>query len=398
MVSSARGYIGQAAGSQGEVVLEGPAPGGAGSRWANTGPMTVGQAGNGTLKLYQGSQVANSDAYVAFESGSMGTVLVTGASGPDAASTWDNSGNLYVGYAGQGTLTITEGGRVESGHGYVGCVAGGSGAVLLSGASSSWHTEGFVYVGSSAPGSLTVNNFGGSPASGGVSASDFDVGFHGVLKGFGFLSGAVQNSGLVAPGDSWGSLDIHGAYLQSAAGTLEIELGGTTPASEYDQLKVHEGATLNGTLEVKLAGSFVPAVSESFDILDWGSLSGTFSTVELPPLPAGRVWDMSQLYTTGVLRVVGISPADFEEDGDVDGGDLLMWQAGFGASGTGTHGGGDADGDLDVDGADFLLWQRHMGSAAGGAPSTSVPEPATLALAMVGLVFACCRCGGHRTR
>jgi T5SS/PEP-CTERM-associated repeat protein len=386
VVASSRGYIGQLAGSQGEVVLEGPAPGGASSRWNSTGALTVGQAGKGALKLYQGSLVANSDAYVAFESGSIGTVLVTGASSPGAASTWDNSGNLYVGYAGNGTLTIADGGRVESGHAYVGYVAGGSGAVLVSGPASSWQAAGFVYVGSSAPGSLTVNNFGGSPASGGVSASDFDVGFEGVLKGFGFLSGAVQNSGLVAPGDSWGSLDIYGAYSQSAAGKLEIELGGTTPASQYDQLKVHESATLNGTLEVKLAGSFVPEANATFDILDWGSLSGTFSTVELPTLPAGRAWDMSQLYATGALRVVGMSPADFEEDGDVDGGDLLKWQAGYGTSGTGAHGSGDADGDLDVDGADLLAWQRELGAAAEAAIVTTIPEPSALAIVVAGLM------------
>src|SRR5690606_628727 len=41
--------------------------------------------------------------------------------------------------------------------------------------------------------------------------------------------------------------------------------------------------------------------------------------------------------------------ADFDNDGDVDGDDLTMWEGGFGNSDA-----GDADGDGDSDGADFL--------------------------------------------
>ncbi len=47
--------------------------------------------------------------------------------------------------------------------------------------------------------------------------------------------------------------------------------------------------------------------------------------------------------------------ADFDSDGDVDGDDFLLWQAGFAIDA-----GGDADGDLDIDGDDFLLWQAEL--------------------------------------
>ena len=80
--------------------------------------------------------------------------------------------------------------------------------------------------------------------------------------------------------------------------------------------------SLAGTLAVSLVG-FTPSAGQSFDILDWGSLSGTFASISLPALP-GLAWDMSQLYSTGVLAVVapGFQAADFDEDGDVDGNDL----------------------------------------------------------------------------
>ena len=77
------------------------------------------------------------------------------------------------------------------------------------------------------------------------------------------------------------------------------------------------------------------------------------------------------------------NPADFDDDGDVDGDDFLAWQASFGVDG-----GGDADGDGDTDGDDFLTWQAEFG---GGAGAFTVPEPSasllTLAvLAIVGLL------------
>jgi hypothetical protein len=78
-------------------------------------------------------------------------------------------------------------------------------------------------------------------------------------------------------------------------------------------------------------------------------------------------------------------PGDFDQDGDVDGADLPLWQAGFGtASGAGAAG-GDADHDQDVDGADFLIWQRNLGTAPPAAVA-GVPEPAATTIALAALV------------
>ncbi len=49
------------------------------------------------------------------------------------------------------------------------------------------------------------------------------------------------------------------------------------------------------------------------------------------------------------------APADFDNDGDVDGNDLAQWESSFGPNAN-----ADADGDLDSDGADFLAWQRQF--------------------------------------
>jgi len=229
---------------------------------------------------------------------------------------------------------------------------------------------------------LEVRNGGVLSAAGGMTLGPF-----GWLRGDGTIAANVSASGLIAPGNSTGAstgtLQITGNLAQSGAlATMHIELASN---SSFDKLAAGGSMTLGGNLDVRLTGGYVPHGSQSFDILDWGigGLSGAFSGVFLPTLGGTLVWDTSQLYTTGVLSVVGppapAFAADFDEDGDVDGADLARWKTGFGAGST--HMQGNADGDLDVDGADFLTWQRQLGSgAATVAVTAAVPEPATLLL------------------
>ena len=92
-------------------------------------------------------------------------------------------------------------------------------------------------------------------------------------------------------------------------------------------------------------------------------------------------------------------PADFNEDGNVDGADLEDWKADFS-----TLTGADADDDGDSDGADFLLWQHQVGQPPppGVTAVTAIPEPAAGVLAGVGLAvlaFGRCRtCSGSKPR
>ena len=69
--------------------------------------------------------------------------------------------------------------------------------------------------------------------------------------------------------------------------------------------------------------------------------------------------------------------ADFDKDGDTDGNDFLIWQAGFSRfSGDATPNQGDANGDGNVDGDDFLMWQAEFGSTApAGAGGEAAPAP-----------------------
>ena len=205
----------------------------------------------------------------------------------------------------------------------------------------------------------------------------------GTLTGNGSIFGNVSNNGAIIPGDSIGSLAIAGTYSQHASGAIAIELGGTAPGLEYDQLLVNGDGTLAGTLAVVLIDDFTPSIGQTFTILTANDVDGTFTTELLPSVP-GLFFDVIYNPQSVVLTVSPAFAADFDEDGDVDDNDLTQWQGDFGVNPL-----SDADNDGDSDGADFLAWQQQLGS---GLPATGdVPEPSAMAILAVALVTPCRR-------
>jgi hypothetical protein len=82
-----------------------------------------------------------------------------------------------------------------------------------------------------------------------------------------------------------------------------------------------------------------------------------------------------------VNPVTPVHSSDFDQDGDVDSDDLIMWHGAYGMNTL-----ADADGDSDSDGRDFLEWQRQYGSGVGPlAASTAVPEPTVIGLVAGGV-------------
>lgn len=102
------------------------------------------------------------------------------------------------------------------------------------------------------------------------------------LIGSGTLAANLVNAGTVSPGNSAGGITVQGDYTQSADGILEIQLGGTTAGTQYDQLTVTGTATMAGTLNVSLIDGFIPQVGDSFTILPYSTRSGGFSALNLP--------------------------------------------------------------------------------------------------------------------
>jgi hypothetical protein len=224
-------------------------------------------------------------------------------------------------------------------------------------------------------------------------SSGSSVTVFGTYSGAG-ISGSANDIHLeadISPGFSPASVDFGGNLEFSSTTRLKIELGGTSPGTQYDQVHVSEQLSLDGLLNVVLINSFVPALGNSFDILDWNTLAGTFSALSLPALGAGLGWDASQLYTSGVLRVVSAGlPGDYNGDGHVDAADYTVWRDHLGQNlalpndatpGTVTQ-------------ADFNVWKSNFGNhlGSGSGSSGAVPEPATLVMILAGtLTISCCR-------
>jgi hypothetical protein len=205
----------------------------------------------------------------------------------------------------------------------------------------------------------------------------------GTLGGGGTVGGDVDNSsGIVAPGNSAGQLTVDGDYTQQSSGTLAIELGGITPGAEHDHLQVTGNAALDGTLSVSLIDGFTPSAGSSFDILDWGTLGGAFSSLNLPTV-AGLTWDTSQLYITGELNLTAALLGDYNQNGIVDAADYTVWRDTRGSTTNFA-----ADGDLSgtIDEGDLAVWQANFGATlgTGAVDEANVPEPVGLILSIMG--------------
>jgi hypothetical protein len=82
----------------------------------------------------------------------------------------------------------------------------------------------------------------------------------------------------------------------------------------------------------------------------------------------------------------GFVPGDFDDDGDVDGGDFLAWQSSFEAAGGNLPADGNRDGV--VNDADLDVWQLRFGSlpaSTGEAQQASEPAGGLLLVAALAM-------------
>jgi hypothetical protein len=160
-----------------------------------------------------------------------------------------------------------------------------------------------------------------------------------------------------------------------------MELGGTARGSQYDAILASGTLGLDGALQVALINGFAPSAGNSFDILDWGTLNGTFDTLQLPALTGGLTWNTSQLYTSGVLSIAAAGLAgDYNNNGRVDAADYVVWRENDGSQ------------------QGYNIWRTNFGRAVDaasgaasgpprlGGPTFAVPEPASYILALTGML------------
>ena len=346
-----------------------------------TGELIVAAHGNANLNLRNGSILTTHETIVGEHLTSAALVFV------ETASTW-NTQELIIGDSGIVNMSVLSGASIHAHEIIVAEHVGSFVEWAIDGEDSAVHADGLFL------GGWNMHSGGGaevvvsdqahlfvehelivwqtaeiSALSGGVTVGEdtthaangnVRVNSHGELGGLGTIEADVLNAaGQVAPGhlETTGILHVIGDYTQEANAALEIEIAS---ASSYDALDVTGDMLLAGDLHVTLQNDFLPSVGQVFQILEWGTLLGEFAHLELPTLPTALVWDDSELYDTGALRIAPIVTGDYNGDGIVDAGDYTAWRDGLGGQHTP---------------AGYGVWKQNFGRTSGTGAGTAVPEP-----------------------
>lgn len=251
------------------------------------GDLLVGEAGTGSLSISGGGSVSNENAILGRDPGSDGTATVSGADAGGTPSRWDSSGYLEIGAEGTGTLTIEHGGVVTSAEGYIAGIVNSVGTVTVTGDGSSWSNASLLSVGQSGTGSLTI-------ADGGfVSNGDAVVGSEG--------TGDVLVTGEGSRWVSSGRLTI--GSFSPATGTLRIEAGAA----------VTSGLSIvgsGGTGDVIVTGGASWTNTDQLVVGNYGA--GTLT------IDGGSTVTSTQVYigasSTGVVTVSGVGSSWISDD------------------------------------------------------------------------------------
>ncbi len=196
---------------------------------------------------------------IAFSAGTI-TTAGTNPTGTGNATNFAVSGitvtNPGSGYTGAPTVSFSTGSGTAA--------TANLSAVILA-ANTSIGGSGAITLDASLSGAFTLTKIGG-----------------GTLRGSGSVVGNLTiNGGTHAPGSSPGIMSTSGNYTLAAAATLQIEINGTAPGTQHDQVRA-QGASSTVTLAGALDLIAVPALAagSTFTIIDnaaAAAVSGAFA-------------------------------------------------------------------------------------------------------------------------
>jgi T5SS/PEP-CTERM-associated repeat protein len=331
--------------------------------------------------------------------------------------------NIGRGADANSNVSITNGGKITANSMSIG-VDGGHGQVNVS--NNGNLTASFIYVGGFGAGDsvgklmvgagghvwatneLNVDSRGGTlDTTGGGSvdiglvigqtpANTTRIGLGGRLDKSGTLNTNIDNQfGFFRVGGSPGLVNLAGGFTQEAGATMAFTLEGTTAGDEYSQLAATGDVDLDGTIKLEFRDGFVPAAGDVFQLV---TVAGTFTSHPLQFDISGLMpgWQYTTRFMNGAFELVSLSNAvstnsqgDFDQDGDVDGTDFLVWQRTLGSAARAA----DADGNGLVEAADLKVWRNHFGQTIAQTATHPVPEPTSLLLVVIP---AACRLAGRR--
>ena len=99
----------------------------------------------------------------------------------------------------------------------------------------------------------------------------------GLVTGSGTVQApSITSSAVVNPGATNAVLNLAGNYTQLLGGSIQFDIGGTSPGVNQSQVNVTGSASLDGLIALRFSPGYVPAVNSSNLVLTAGSLSGQF--------------------------------------------------------------------------------------------------------------------------
>ncbi|MFW5400158.1 autotransporter outer membrane beta-barrel domain-containing protein [Yersinia sp. 1252 StPb PI] len=318
-VSNFSGFIAQATGSEGRVVVTGN-----GSRWDNSSFLYVGHTGNGSLLIREGGLVTSSStSNIGLNASATGTVEVNGA-----GSIWNTLNGLVIGGGGTGTLIVADSGTVNANNTTLGMNTGSSGTFIIGGSAltapgtlvgqqitvgqgsgsiilnhnatdyvldSSLNGGANNAVGSGTglvgnilidslngrtlfnsdhgdfTGTLQVSDNGIISVNGDMSGGTASILAGGMLEGHGRVGNTV-NGGILSPGNSIGTFTVNGNYTGNN-GELHIETVLGDDSSATDKLIITGNASGNTSVRVTNLGGLGGQTINGISIIDVGGLA-----------------------------------------------------------------------------------------------------------------------------
>jgi fibronectin-binding autotransporter adhesin len=154
----------------------------------------------------------------------------------------------------------------------------------------------------------------------------------GTLGGSGTIAGSVTigAGATLAPGTSIGTLTVITSLTLGSNTVMEVSKDGDVASA--DLAAVTGNLAFGGALTVVVTGTNALAINDTFNLFDWGTRSGTFTSTNLP---ANYTWDLTQLAINGTIRVTGVVSTPTINAPVISGGNLIF--SGTGGTPGGTY-------------------------------------------------------------
>lgn len=185
---------------------------------------------------------------------------------------------------------------------YTGSTIVSSGTLNLTGSISTGtvtvQNNAIMYHNGTNAGNITIQQ-GGTLFLGGICSGI--VANSGVLRGSGKINSSLSltSTSVTSPGNnSVGTITVGGNVVMSGDATLDMQLSGTSAA---DKLAITGTMNCSGILNVSIL-SGAPVAGSEYQLFSALTINGSFNTINLPEIDKSLEWDLTDLYTSGIIR------------------------------------------------------------------------------------------------